>query len=251
MNNDWALVTGAAQRLGRQIALELADAGWNILLHCRKSVHKATETKLEIQSKGVRCEVLQADLSQHEQVQQLFKEACAFGSLRCVVNNASLFEFDSASNLEPGLFNHHMAVNLYAPLSLSRLLHQHIPEGEVGVIVNLLDQKLDNLNPDFLSYTLSKAGLDTATHMLATELAPKLRVVGVSPGLTLISHLQTPEQFEKTHRISPLKRSSQPEDIAKAVRFLVESPAITGTKLVVDGGQHLVPMARDFSMMQP
>lgn len=251
MKNHWALVTGSAQRLGRHIALELADAGWNILLHCRQSVEKAAQTELDIRSKGVECAVLQYDLADPDQVQSLFNQACAYGPLRCVVNNASLFEFDSASDLTPDLFNRHMAVNLYAPLSLSRLLHQHVPEGEVGVVVNLLDQKLDNLNPDFLSYTLSKAGLDTATQMLATELAPRLRVVGVSPGLTLISHLQTPEQFEKTHQISPLKRSSQPEDIAKAVRFLVESPAITGTKLVVDGGQHLVPMARDFSMIQP
>jgi NAD(P)-dependent dehydrogenase (short-subunit alcohol dehydrogenase family) len=251
VNNHWALVTGSAHRLGRYIALELADAGWNILLHCRHSVQKASQTEAQVLSKGVQCSVLQADLSDPVQVQRLFEQAALIGPVRCLVNNASLFEFDSASDLAPELFNRHMAVNLYAPLSLSRLLYQHIPEGSSGVVINLLDQKLDNLNPDFLSYTLSKAGLDTATQMLATALAPKLRVVGVSPGLTMISHLQTPEQFEKTHRISPLNRSSQPEDIAKAVRFLIESPAITGTKLVVDGGQHLVPMARDFSMIQP
>lgn len=249
--NNWALVTGAAQRLGRQIALDLADAGWSIVLHCRHSAQQADQTASEIRAKGVGCQIVRADLEDGQQVQRLFDEAASAGPVRCLVNNASLFEFDSAKTIQSDLFHKHMAINLLAPLTLARRLHDHIPEGETGVVVNLLDQKLHNLNPDFLSYTLSKSGLSTATDMLARELAPKLRVVGVAPGLTMISHLQTPEQFEKTHQISPLNRSSQPEDISRSVRFLVESPAITGTTLLVDGGQHLVPMARDFSMMQP
>ncbi|MDX1668987.1 MAG: SDR family oxidoreductase [Limnobacter sp.] len=249
-NRQWALVTGAAQRLGRQIAIELANGGWNIALHCRNSLNEAKATQADIQATGAACEIIQADLAQPAEVENLYAKANNLGVLRCVVNNASLFEFDCATDLSERLFHKHMAVNLYAPLQLARMLHAHTAEGEQGVVVNLLDQKLDNMNPDFLSYTLSKAGLRTATHMLATELAPRLRVVGVAPGLTMISHMQTQEQFEKAHQISPLNRSSQPDDIAKAVKFLVDSPAITGTTLVVDGGQHLVPMARDFSMMQ-
>lgn len=249
--DSYALVTGGAQRLGRSIALELAQQGWNIALHYRSSAAQAEQTLSDIRALGVQASGIQADLSQPDQVEQLFVSSTRLGPVRCVVNNASLFEFDSAQTLEADLFNQHMASNLLAPLVLAKLLHQHVPEGQQGVVVNLLDQKLNNLNPDFLSYTLSKAGLQTATTLLAMELAPKVRVVGVAPGLTLISHLQTPEQFEKTHQISPLNRSSRPEDIAQSVAFLVNSPAITGTTLLVDGGQHLVPMARDFSMMNP
>lgn len=249
--DSYALVTGGAQRLGRSIALELAQQGWNIALHFRSSAAQAEQTLADIRALGVQAVGIQADLAKPEQVEQLFHTAARSGPVRCVVNNASLFEFDNAQNIAAELFHQHMASNLLAPLMLAKLLHSHVPEGQQGVVVNLLDQKLSNLNPDFLSYTLSKAGLQTATTMLAMELAPKVRVVGVAPGLTLISHLQTPEQFEKTHQISPLNRSSRPEDIAQSVAFLVNSPAITGTTLLVDGGQHLVPMARDFSMMNP
>jgi NAD(P)-dependent dehydrogenase (short-subunit alcohol dehydrogenase family) len=250
-NPQFALITGGAKRLGRAIALELARAGWSIVLHCRTSLAEARETALQVEALGVQCVVLQADLEVPEEVEALFDEAERDGHIRCVVNNASLFEFDSAECFDPALFHRHMASNLAAPIQLAKRLHQHVPESEQGVVVNLLDQKLKNLNPDFLSYTLTKAGLETATTMLAMELAPKLRVVGVAPGLTLISHLQTDAQFEDTHRISPLNKSSEPQDIANTVLFLVQSRAITGTTILVDGGQHLVPMARDFSMMTP
>ncbi|HEX4843044.1 MAG TPA: SDR family oxidoreductase [Limnobacter sp.] len=247
----FALVTGGAKRLGRAIAMQLAQAGWSIVLHCRHSVAQAEQTAAEIRALGVACVVHCADLEDPAQVEALFDAAQAAGPVRCVVNNASMFEFDAGHNFSHALFARHMASNLAAPILLTRRLHQHVPQGEQGVVVNLLDQKLRNLNPDFLSYTLSKAGLETATTMLAMELAPRLRVVGVAPGLTLISHLQTQAEFEQTHRISPLNKSSEPQDIAQAVLFAVQSKAITGTTLVVDGGQHLMPMARDFSMMKP
>lgn len=245
----YAVVTGAARRLGRAIALGLARDGWSIVLGYLSSQAEAEQTAAEVRALGVQCVICQADMSQPDDVDKLMRCAIESGPVRCLVNNASLFEFDCAKSIEPVSFNQHMTTNLLAPLLLTRKLYEHIPEGEQGVVVNLLDQKLDNLNPDFLSYTLAKAGLNTATRMLATELAPRLRVVGVSPGLTLISHLQTQAEFEQAHQISPINRSSQPEDIVNAVCFLVQSPAITGTTLLVDGGQHLVPMARDFSMM--
>ena len=251
MKPYFALVTGGAKRLGRAIALELARAGWSIVLHCRSSLEQAQATAAQIEALGVQCVVVQADLEKPNEVDALFDQALLAGPIRCLVNNASLFEFDSGETFQPDLFHRHMASNLSAPIQLAKRLHQHVPENEQAVVVNLLDQKLKNLNPDFLSYTLTKAGLDTATTLLAMELAPKVRVVGVAPGLTLISHLQTDAQFEQTHRISPLHKSSEPQDIAKAVLFLVQSPAITGTTIFVDGGQHLVPMARDFSMMTP
>ena len=244
-----ALVTGAAKRLGREIALTLAKAGWHIALHYRSSTQDAVDTHRAIEALGVKCVSLQADLADEEAVGRLVKEASSLGALRCVVNNASLFEFDDAKTFSYAQLHQHAASNLGAPIVLARDLYRHTPEGEQSVVVNLLDQKLDNLNPDFLSYTLSKAGLATATVMLAQELAPKVRVVGISPGLTMISHLQTTEQFEQTHKISPLNRSSQPEDIAQAVLFAVNNRAITGTTITVDGGQHLLGLPRDFSLM--
>ncbi|HEY1059884.1 MAG TPA: SDR family oxidoreductase [Limnobacter sp.] len=248
---EFALVTGGAKRLGRAIALELARAGWGIVLHYRSSQAEAMDTAQDIRALGVPCIPVQADLESTVEVDALFDAAEAAGRVRCVVNNASLFEFDSCQQFDAALFNRHMASNLSAPIQLAKRLHAAVPAGEHGVVVNLLDQKLKNLNPDFLSYTLTKAGLETATTLLAMELAPRVRVVGVAPGLTLISHLQSPEQFEKTHRISPLNKSSEPQDIARTVLFLVQSPAITGSAVWVDGGQHLVPMARDFSLMNP
>lgn len=244
-----ALVTGAARRLGREIALTLARNGWGIALHYGRSAEEALQTCEAIRAIGVPCEALQADLGNETDVMSLMPRAQRLGPVRCVVNNASLFEFDDAHSFSFASLSQHMHSNLSAPILLSRALHAAVPEDEQGVVVNLLDQKLDNMNPDFLSYTLSKAGLAAATTMLAQQLAPRLRVVGVSPGLTLISHLQTAEQFEKTHRISPLQRSSTPEDIASAVLFAVNNPAITGTRILVDGGQHLIGMSRDFSVM--
>lgn len=250
-NSQYALVTGGAKRLGKAISLELARAGWSIVLHCRASLAEAQDTAAQIEALGVSCVVVQADLEKPSEVEALFDAAEKAGPIRCVVNNASLFEFDSGETFQPALFHRHMASNLAAPIQLAKRLFLHVPDNEQAVVVNLLDQKLKNLNPDFLSYTLTKAGLETATTMLAMELAPKVRVVGVAPGLTLISHLQTDAQFESTHRISPLNKSSEPQDIASTVLFLVQSRAITGTTILVDGGQHLVPMARDFSMMTP
>jgi NAD(P)-dependent dehydrogenase (short-subunit alcohol dehydrogenase family) len=244
-----ALVTGGARRLGREIALTLARAGWSIALHYRQSGPDAARTQADIEALGASCLLVQADLAVEADVVALVDRAAALGPVRCVVNNASLFDFDDAHSFSYASLDRHLHSNLAAPIVLARCLHAHIPDGEQGVVVNLLDQKLENMNPDFLSYTLSKAGLSAATVMLAQQLAPRLRIVGVSPGLTLISHLQTDAQFEKTHSISPLKRSSQPEDIASGVLFAVNNKAITGTTILIDGGQHLIGMARDFSVM--
>jgi NAD(P)-dependent dehydrogenase (short-subunit alcohol dehydrogenase family) len=175
----------------------------------------------------------------------LRRAIAAMGPVSCVVNNASLFEHDSAEDFSFARLDVHMHSNLAAPILLAHALHEATPDGAQGVVINLLDQKLFNLNPDFLSYTLSKAALHSATTMLAQALAPKVRVVGVAPGITMVSGDQTPEGFAKAHRVTPLGKSSTPEDIASAVCFVAGSPAITGTTLVVDGGQHLIPLQRD------
>lgn len=241
-----ALVTGGAKRIGREIALALGARGWNVAVHYRRSVAEAQQTVQAIEAMGRRACALQADLADQDQAGNLVgRTVAALGRLDCLVNNASLFEQDSATDFSVALLDRHMHANLAAPLLLARALHAALSDGEQGVVINLLDQKLYNLNPDYLSYTLSKAALQTATTLLAQALAPKLRVVGVAPGITLVSGHQTEDQFAKAHAVTPLGRSSTPTDVAAAVCFAAESPAITGTTLLVDGGQHLIPLQRD------
>jgi NAD(P)-dependent dehydrogenase (short-subunit alcohol dehydrogenase family) len=241
-----ALVTGAGRRLGRAIALGLARAGWDLALHYRHSEQDAIATRDAILALGRRAVLLQCDLADDGAVRLLAGRAIdALGALTCIVNNASLFEYDSATDFSPALLNAHMAANVTAPVLLAQALHAATPQGEQAVVINLLDQKLYNLNPDFLSYTLSKAALHAATTMLAQALAPTVRVVGVAPGITLVSGEQSEEGFTQAHRATPLGRSSTPQDIADAVVYAASARALTGTTLLVDGGQHLTPSTRD------
>ncbi len=244
------LVTGAARRLGRAIALELAAAGWQVAVHYRGSQAEAERTAAEC-SRHAPAQAFAADLSQESEARGLLQAVVdRFGSVDAVVNNASLFEHDTAADFGYAALAAHMATNTAAPVVLAQALAAHLEQRQAdGVVVNLLDQKLWNPNPDFLSYTLSKAALEAATTLLAQALAPRLRVVGVAPGLTLTSHLLSQEKFEQLHKLSPLGRSSSPEDIAHAVRFALENRALTGTTLLVDGGQHLMKFDRDFSLM--
>ncbi len=241
-----ALVTGAGRRLGRAIALGLAAAGWDIAVHYRHSELEANETADAIRALGRRAALLSCDLGDEAAVRALPGRAFeALGQVTCIVNNASLFEYDSATTFSPALLAAHMRTNLVAPLLLAQALHAATPEHSQAVVINLLDQKLYNLNPDFLSYTLSKAALESATKMLAQALAPKLRMVGIAPGITLVSGDQSEAGFAQAHTVTPLGRSSTPQDIADAVVYAASARALTGTTLVVDGGQHLVPLARD------
>jgi NAD(P)-dependent dehydrogenase (short-subunit alcohol dehydrogenase family) len=248
------LVTGAAKRLGREIALALASAGWQVAVHFRESADDAGKTvddcrKLATQ---LRFESIQADLANESQVRTLVAQAVQrFGSLDAVVNSASMFEHDTVTSFGTASLQAHVATNTAAPILLAQALHEHVASrSATGAVVNLLDQKLWNPNPDFLSYTLSKAALEAANTMLAIALAPLVRVVGVAPGLTLPSHMLSQDKFEQLHRLSPLGRSSTPQDVAAAVRFALENNSITGTTLLVDGGQHLMHFDRDFSLMR-
>lgn len=241
-----ALVTGAAKRLGRHIALELARSGWDIIVHYGHSEAEARETVLAIEAIGRRAIALQCDLADESAVRALLPAATlAMGQISCIVNSASLFDYDDAHSFSMNKLDAHMHANLAAPILLAQALHAVTPADQQAVIINLLDQKLFNLNPDFLSYTISKAALQTATVMLAQSLAPKLRVVGLAPGITMVSGDQTPEGFAQAHTKTPLGKSSTPDDIAQAVCYLAQARAITGTTLVVDGGQHLISMQRD------
>lgn len=248
-----ALVTGAARRIGREIALGLARAGWDVAVHCAHSLDDAHETAAAVRALGRRAHVYTADLADESQTTALFAAVdAALGPVRCLVNNASRFEHDAPADFRYDALLAHAAPNLAAPMLLARLMHASLAaRGERGVVVNLLDQKLANLNPDFLSYTVTKAGLLAATTMLAMAFAPVLRVVGVSPGITLVSADQTKEGFARAHARTPLGRSSTPADVAGAVVYLADAPAVTGINLVVDGGQHLQPLARDVMFLAP
>jgi hypothetical protein len=241
------LITGAAQRIGRAIALHLAAQGWDIALHCHRSQAAADATAADCAALGARAEVFSADLADDAALEALVPAVLLrLGRLDAVVNNASLFEYDDVAGFTTGALLRHMRTNAAAPVLLARALHEHLQQRQAqGCVVNLLDQKLANPNPDHLSYTLSKAALAEATVMLAQALAPTLRVCGVSPGVTLLSGPMDDREFAAAHRMTPLQRSSTPDDIAGAVRYLLDAPAVTGTNLLVDGGQHLQGQPRD------
>ena len=248
------LVTGAARRIGRSITLHLARHGWDVVLHHRGSATggaaakaAAEVTAAEARALGAQAWLVAADLADEAACNQLVPAAVASaGRLDALVNNASLFEYDAVDSLTAATLDRHWRANTAAPVLLARALHRHLAQRDGrGAVVNLLDQKLANPNPDYFSYTLSKAALAEATVMLAQALAPRLRVCGVSPGVTLLSGAMDEAEFAAAHRLTPLQRSSTPDDIAAAVRFLLESPAITGHTLLVDGGQHLLGQPRD------
>jgi NAD(P)-dependent dehydrogenase (short-subunit alcohol dehydrogenase family) len=241
-----ALVTGAGKRIGRAISLGLAADGWNLALHFHRSQAETDALAAEISALGVEAVTVRCDLGDAGEVAGLIRECeNRLGTPTCLVNNAARFEYDDVASLDAQTWRRHMDVNLLAPLLLAKAFAARIPEGGTGCIVNLLDQKVFNLNPDFLSYTIAKIGLEGATRVLAMALAPKIRVCGVAPGITLVSGEQTADGFARAHRMAPLGHSSNPEDIAGAVRFVVNAGALTGTTIVVDGGQHLWPSRRD------
>jgi NAD(P)-dependent dehydrogenase (short-subunit alcohol dehydrogenase family) len=246
------LVTGGARRIGRELAVGFAARGWDVAVHFGESRAAADEVVAQIEALGRRAVALHADLGNESEVAQLVP-ACtaALGRPACVLNNASRFEEDSARDVGYEKLLQLMAINVGAPLVLARTLHEATPEAAVTdeslrtCVINVLDQKLYNMNPDYLSYTLTKAALANATVALAQALAPKVRVVGLAPGLTLQSGDQTPESFAAAHQVTPLKRASRPADLVEAALYLASASGVTGTTLVVDGGQHLVPLPRD------
>lgn len=250
------LVTGAGRRLGRAIALAAAQAGWRVAVHYHHSRQDAIDTVAACALWTGGGTVFDADLADEPAVRALLpRVAAALGRVDAVVNSAALFEHDEATSFGYAAMARHWAVNTGAPVVLAQALAAHLQARGAapasGCVVNLLDQKLFNPNPDDLSYTLSKAALKTATELLAQALAPAVRVVGVAPGLTLTGGAMSEADFAALHRLSPLGRSSTPEDVAGAVVFALGNRSITGTTLLVDGGQHLMRFERDFAFMKP
>ncbi len=254
------LVTGAAKRLGREIALALAKDGWQVAVHYRDSLEDATKTVADCAQLSGSSAAFRANLTSEAAVRSLLPKVIQqFGRVDAVVNSASTFEHDTTTSFSFAAMDKHLRSNTGAAIILAQALHEHVllrdgsasaqARRPLGVVVNLLDQKLWNQNPDFFSYTLSKAALEAANTMLAMALSPQLRVVGVAPGLTLTSHLLNQKKFEALHQLSPLGRSSTPADVAATVKFAIDNQSITGTTLLVDGGQHLMKFERDFSLL--
>ena len=235
-----ALITGGARRIGRGIALELARAGWDVAIHYGRSEKDAADLSDEIAAMGCRAETLHADLAHEPDVETLIERvSTALGPVTCLVNNASVFENDSAETASRESWDRHMEVNLRAPFVLMQSFARLLPEDRTGNIINVLDERVWNLTPHFLSYTLSKSALWTLTQTLALALAPRIRVNAIGPGPTLPSPRQTPEQFERQAGLMPLGRGTSPEEIADAARFILAAPAMTGQMIALDGGQHL------------
>ena len=242
------LVTGAARRLGRTIGLDLAAHGSDVAVHYRGSAADAQDTVEQARAQGARAKSWPADLGDEDAARALLPQVLAhFGRVDAVVNNACTFEYDGVGDFSYARMQRHMAANAGAGVVLARALHDHLTAREAtGCVVNLLDQQLWNPNPDYFSYTLSKAALQSATTMLAMALAPHVRVCGVAPGLTLGSELIDAALLERLRTTSLLKRGVDANDVAHAVRFVLTNRSMTGSTVMVDAGFHLVRAERDF-----
>lgn len=238
--NRYALVTGAGRRIGRAIAMELASAGWGVAVHYFNSSGAAEEVVRDIVDHGGQACAVAADLSDEAQASTLIEKANSqLGPLSCLINNASVFERDTVATASRESWDLHMETNLRAPFVLAQAFAGQAEEGDDANIINVIDQRVWNLTADFTTYTLSKVGLWGLTQILARALAPTVRVNGVGPGPTLQSIHQTGAQFEDEWNSVPLRRQVSPEDVAAAVRFILDAPTITGQMIAVDGGQHM------------
>lgn len=236
-----ALITGAAKRIGRAIALALAEDGYAVALHHNQSADDARSLASDIMANGGKAVCVGADLCREDEVTTLVsRSADALGQpIGLLVNNASLFEYDSAESATRTSWDRHMEANLRAPFVLSQQLVAALPEPHQGMVINLIDQRVWNLTPHFTSYTLSKAGLWTLTQTLALALAPRIRVNAIGPGPALPSSRQSSADFAAQEARIPLGHGTNPQEIARAVLFLVACSSMTGQMLALDGGQHL------------
>jgi len=235
-----ALVTGAGVRIGRAIALSLAADGWAVAVHHHTSEEAAGETVAAIEGAGGRAVAVRASLAIEQETNELIGHCRSqLGPIGCLINNAACFEYDHIEQAPREIWDQHMEVNLRAPVVLTQTFAAQVPDDAQGAVINILDQRVWNLTPHFMSYTLSKAGLWALTQSAALALAPRIRVNAIGPGPVLASARQTPEQFADQCAGTPLQRGSSPEEIGDAVRFILAAPAMTGQMIALDGGQHL------------
>jgi NAD(P)-dependent dehydrogenase (short-subunit alcohol dehydrogenase family) len=249
------LITGGGRRIGRALALALAADGWVVVVHANRSREAAESLVAEIVAAGGRAAAVSGDLARPDIAPGLIAaadEGCAARGARllALINNASLFVHDDLITATPDTFNHHVAVNLRAPLFLTQALLARMGATERGCVINLLDNKIHALNPDYLTYSVTKVGLFGLTEMLALACAPRLRVCGIAPGLTLANEeFQTEETFARTAADTPLGVGPTPDDLARAVRFILETPSFTGRVITLDAGQSLTRPGRDVAFL--
>ena len=246
--SEAALITGAGQRIGKAIALFLGGQGINVAVHYKNSRDAAEETAEAIREAGGQAVTVRADLEIEAETAGLYAATAeALGTAPTIlINNASCFEQDDVASADEKSWSRHMQINLRAPLVLSQYFAANLPEDIEGNIVNILDQRVWRLTPDFISYTVSKSALWTLTRTLAQALAPRIRVNAVGPGPVLASQHQDSESFAKEAGAVPLQKKPSPEEIARAISFILESPSMTGQMIALDGGQHLAWKTPDF-----
>ena len=245
------LVTGAAKRLGRAIALDLARHGWSIALHYNASEKEARATAADAATAGVKVALLKADLGRESETAMLVDRAVVeLGPLSALINSASLFENDDWYSVTRESWDKHMEVNLRAPFVLAQAFARQVPREGTGAIVNIIDQRVLKPTPQFLSYSLSKAGLYWLTTTLAQALAPRVRVNAVGPGPTMINARQSQADFTRQREATVLGRGAEPQDVCDAVRYLLEASAVTGQMIAADGGQHLIWRTPDVSVKE-
>ncbi|MFT5742104.1 MAG: NAD(P)-dependent dehydrogenase (short-subunit alcohol dehydrogenase family) [Paracoccaceae bacterium] len=245
-----ALVTGAAARLGRSMALYLADHGYDVAVHYHRSRDAAEAVVAEVAAKGQRAVAICADLLDEDETDALVGAATAKlgGPLTCLINNASIFEYDTIQSATREGWDRHIGSNLRAPFVLTQQFAAQVPEPVIdenreplaqGLIINMIDQRIRKLTPEFMTYTIAKAGLWVMTQTTAQGLAPRVRVNAIGPGPTLQGAHQSTAQFARQRSATIMGRGSGPADITAALGYFLDAPAVTGQMLVVDGGQHL------------
>jgi NAD(P)-dependent dehydrogenase (short-subunit alcohol dehydrogenase family) len=234
-----ALITGAARRIGRAIALHLAAEGWDVAIHYNTSHGEALDLREEVMRAGADCRLYAADLSDSDAATPLIERCVAdFPHASLLVNSASVFKRDTIASLSPSLWDEQLRINALAPILLTRAFHRL--SAAQNCVINMLDQKVANATPDFFSYTISKLALHNATRMMAMSLWPKTRVNGIAPGIVLRSGDQTEEQFRAVHSRTPLGIGPSLQEICRAVALLADTPSITGQVITIDGGRHLL-----------
>ena len=244
------LITGGALRIGRALCLAMAAHGWTVRVHYRHSAAAAETLVSEIEAAGGAAPAHGGDLATSGGPDRIIDGALAAGPLALIVNCASVFAYDEPALTDAAIFQEAMAVNLRAPMRLAERLYHHVLARDAGgVVVNILDNGINALTPDYYSYMTTKVGLAAATRMMAMRFAPHLRVGGVAPGLTLISGDQTPAEFARDHGRNPLGRGCDPQDIARAIRFMVDTPSMTGQIVTIDGGLSMTGPGRDVAFM--
>jgi NAD(P)-dependent dehydrogenase (short-subunit alcohol dehydrogenase family) len=236
-----ALVTGGARRIGAHLVRTLARHGYAVAIHHRASVAEARELASEIERAGGKAVPVQADLGDPAQVEALVAAArAAIGPLTVLINNAAVFERDRATDFTPEQWDRQLAINLRAPVMLAREFARQLPAGASGLVVNLLDERIATPSRGYFSYTMSKLALAAATELLAAALAPRVRVNGIAPGLSLISGDQNADDFRRLVDRTPLGKGSSPDAIAEALAYFLQADVVTGQILFVDGGRRLM-----------